>query len=299
MSTVSGSFREGLLRLYNGYTKAAEGDAEGDGWVDFHFGKSSNQALSDKLSGLQVDGNCHVLDLCCGWGGAAQHIAGRFGCRVTGVDINPRSVARARKLAKATPVRKLLTFAQADARDLPLDSETVDVVWSQVAFCHIPNRSRLLRECFRVLRPSGHLVFEDILKGEYLHPKELEALSDAWFYPGLETAESYRTLLKEAGFELLSYGDVGREYVVGDEIARIKNGDPAFLQDAARRSSEAETEGAPHGPVYYLADLGIQQMRLYLAQGKLRIGSFVCAKRKLPKRRTSPASRSPRAKRRG
>jgi ubiquinone/menaquinone biosynthesis C-methylase UbiE len=276
MTEQRDSFLEGLKHVYDLYTDTAEGDQ-----ASFHFGGSfATEALADKLRALQVSQDCHVLDLCCGWGGASQYIAGRFGCRVTGVDINPRSVERARALAQDTPARTPPVFLQSDACAMPLDPESVNLIWSQDAFCHIPDRPRLLRECVRVLSPAGHLVFSDFLLGEYLSTKEFEALSEVWFFPGLETAESYGRLLEEAGFEVLSFEDVGREHVVWHEVQGMEQGDPTFLQGIAQASRNAAEQVRQLGKEHYLASLWLSQIMLYMAQGKLRIGRFVCAKRK-------------------
>ena len=276
MSEASDSFRGGVIRVYDRFNETVQGDT-----ASFHFGGAfATEALSEKLSGLQVGESCHVIDLCCGWGGASQYIAERFGCRVTGIDINARSVARARALAQGAPAERLVSFLRADALDLPFGPAAVDVIWSQDGFCHIPSRSRLLHECCRVLRPAGHLVFTDFLEGEYLSSKELEVLSAAWFFPSLETDDSYRSLLEEAGFEVVSSENVGREYVVDGEVRGMKDGNPTFLQEIAQASYEARNQVELHGKEHYVASLELDTMALYMAQGKMRIGRFAVVHRR-------------------
>ena len=274
MSKASDSLLEGVIRVYDGFNEAVEGDS-----ATFHFGgKFATEALSTKLSDLQVDRSYHVLDLCCGWGGSSQHIAERFGCRVSGIDINSRSVDRARVLARGTPAEGLLSFTQADACDLPIDCATVDLIWSQDAFCHIPNRSRLLDECYRVLRPGGHLVFTDLLEGEYLTSEELNTLSVVWFFPSLETDQTYRSLLGQAGFIVVNSDDVGRQYMIAGEERNIENDKPTFLQRTVQDSYDATNQVELYGKEHYAASMELAKMGLYIAQGKMRIGRFVCSK---------------------
>ena len=153
-------------------------DAEGQihGVVHYHLGFTyATEQLAGKLEGLGVDSSWHVLDVCCGWGVPTRYLADRLGCRITGVDVTQRSIDFAKKVTEGTNVEPLITYKQGSALQLSIDDGSVDLVWSQDGFCHIPNRPRVLAECFRVLRPRGHLVFTDWLRGEFITEEEFEA----------------------------------------------------------------------------------------------------------------------------
>lgn len=248
--------------------------------IHYHLGfQYATEALADKLTDVGVDSSWQLLDICCGWGVPTRFLASRFGCRITGIDITQRSIDLARQFTEETEVESLITFQQGSALDLPLDSGEIDLVWSQDGFCHVPNRPHLLVECFRVLRPGGHLVFSDWMRGEFITPSEFDAFSSAWSFPGLETSDSYRALLAEAGFRIVSQEEVGREYAAAGETESLKLGAPSFIQrTAAKDAGIAAASVANYGLDVHLAQLEREKMELYFAQGKMALGRFVCSK---------------------
>src|SRR5215510_13060046 len=64
---------------------------------------------------LGVGDGSHVLDVASGSGGPALHVADRYGCRVTGVDLNAYGVATARRAAIVAGLTHLVNFKVADA----------------------------------------------------------------------------------------------------------------------------------------------------------------------------------------
>jgi SAM-dependent methyltransferase len=83
-----------------------------------------------------------VLDLACGLGGYALALRDS-GARVVGVDYDPPT-----ELAN-------IPLLKADALQLPLASETFDVVICASLIEHVPDPARLLEEVRRILRPGG------------------------------------------------------------------------------------------------------------------------------------------------
>jgi SAM-dependent methyltransferase len=89
-----------------------------------------------------------VLDVGAGAGNMMHHLA-HYG-RVTGVDNNPRPIAVARE--RGYDVRL------GDARKLPFEDARFDLVTLLDTVEHCPDDAAVLRECFRVTRPGGHLL---------------------------------------------------------------------------------------------------------------------------------------------
>jgi ubiquinone/menaquinone biosynthesis C-methylase UbiE len=56
-------------------------------------------------------------------------------------------------------------------QELPLESDSVDVVISNGVFNLLPDKERLFRELYRVVRPGGRLQFADIVVGIELSDK--------------------------------------------------------------------------------------------------------------------------------
>lgn len=257
-------------------------DAEGQiqGFIHYHLGFTyATEQLANKLEGLGVDSSWHVLDLCCGWGVPTRYVAGRLGCKMTGVDITQRSVDFAKKVTVGTEVEQLVTYKQGSALDIPIEDGAVDLVWSQDGFCHVPNRPRVLAECFRVLRPGGHLVFTDWMRGEFITQPEYDAFIEAWSFANVETPEGYPKLLKAAGFEIVSEEKVGREYAVAGDTQAIEMGLGSLVQRAGGRDAEKIAQYVEaYGKDSHIAALDRDKMDIHFAQGKMELGRFVCRK---------------------
>jgi SAM-dependent methyltransferase len=111
---------------------------------------------------LGLDATQHVLDVGCGSGGPALHLARLAGGRVTGIDINEEGIATATRQAADAGLADRTTFRTVDVDGpLPFDNESFDAIISMDAMCHMPLREHVLSEWRRVLRPGGRAVFTD------------------------------------------------------------------------------------------------------------------------------------------
>ena len=90
--------------------------------------------------------------------------------QVIGFDMTDEMLARARNAATAARVNHV-RFEKADVQELPLESDSVDVVISNGVFNLLPDKERLFRELYRVVRPGGRLQFADIVVGIELSDK--------------------------------------------------------------------------------------------------------------------------------
>jgi ubiquinone/menaquinone biosynthesis C-methylase UbiE len=266
--------------LYTHINELLDPLGEFKGVIHYHLGfLHATESLANKLEGIGVDASWRLLDVCCGWGVPTRHVATRFGCKITGVDITQRSIDFAAQVTEGTDLAPRVTFVQGSALDLPAEAGEFDLVWSQDGFCHVPNRPRLLAECFRVLRPGGYLVFTDWLRGEFITPEEFRAFCEAWSFLELETPDSYPPLLTAAGFEILSQEEVGREYAVAGETEFIGQGSPSFIQrTGADTADDVAKFLETYGRDAYLERLEREKMEIHFAQGKMALGRFVCLK---------------------
>ncbi|MFN2269913.1 MAG: class I SAM-dependent methyltransferase [Anaerolineae bacterium] len=149
-----------------------------------------------------------VLNVACGRGSAAVHLAERFGCHVTGLDYEAKNIVAANALAEERGVSILTTFRQNDADGLPFDDNTFDVLISECSFCTFPDKVAAATEMARVLRSpepakgksGGRLGLTDITASGPL-PKDIQMLI-SWIAPiaGVDTAEGYVETLQKAGF---------------------------------------------------------------------------------------------------
>lgn len=104
-----------------------------------------------------------VLDVGCGFGGTIASLnEHQRGLILTGVNLDPRQIERARRLVQPLGDNRI-TWLTADACALPLDPVSQDVVLAVECIFHFPSRDRFLAEAQRVLKPGGRLVLSDFV----------------------------------------------------------------------------------------------------------------------------------------
>lgn len=157
---------------------------------------------------LQLTAASRVLELGCGSGGCAVHLAETVGCHVTGLDVNAEGIRAAGELSQAKGQSDRARFALTDAgRSFPVAAATFDAAYVNDALCHIPDRPAVLSELRRVLQSGGRLLFSDALVVTgILSNAELATRSSIGYYLFVPRGENER-LLEQAGFDVVQVID--------------------------------------------------------------------------------------------
>ena len=173
----------------------------------------------------QINESTHVLDLCCGLGGPARYLAYHYGCRVTGVDLNTDRLAGAVRLTERTKLQDRVLFHHANALQTGLADETFDVIVSQEAFCHIPNKKTLITECVRLLKTGGRIVYTDILARNSMTNEIRGRLENEMVFSELSTLEQYCHLLEEKGCHVVEVEDLSDNWaqILVDRLAMYRS----------------------------------------------------------------------------
>jgi cyclopropane fatty-acyl-phospholipid synthase-like methyltransferase len=156
---------------------------EGDPWERF----------LDELAGRRAPG-ARVLDLGCGNGRKIARLAVRFD--VTGVDISEEQL----RLARAE--MPTAGFVHADLAEVDFPAESYDAVTALYSISHVPREEHaaLFGKVARWLRAGG--LFLASLSANGTDDWTEEWLGVEMFFSGFD-ADTNRTLIREAGFELV------------------------------------------------------------------------------------------------
>jgi SAM-dependent methyltransferase len=117
---------------------------------------ATTPAAAQLVKRAAVSAGQRVLDVACGTGVVAI-TAGRLGAHVSGLDLTPELLARAREHSQLIGVD--IEWIEGDAEALPFPDASFDAVLSQFGHIFAPRPDVALGEMLRVLKPAGTLAF--------------------------------------------------------------------------------------------------------------------------------------------
>ncbi|HIM61899.1 MAG TPA: class I SAM-dependent methyltransferase [Dehalococcoidia bacterium] len=212
-----------------------------------------------------IDSSSRVLDLGCGNGTTAIWLSGNQNCHVTGVDLSGVRVQNAKdKMAGLDqPEQTKLAFEKASATELPFEEGTFSHLWCQAVIYHVPDKEAALSEAYRVLKPGGIMVFDDLIKPQPdISAAAKEFVYDRLLFDTPYSFESYQEALKETGFEILEAHDLS---------SHLKN---SYLR-LVERTPKTDNEHAEH---YEWLTNAYQETAKAVDNQELGWGLFVCQK---------------------
>jgi len=191
---------------------------------DYHAAAEQTSILLGDEAGL--DASSRVLDVGCGCGNFVFHLAGRFGCRVEGLDLSRERIDFAlRKRAEARgDLARRVEFRHGSATQLPYEPGSFSHVVSQDALFLVPEKARSHDEMFRALRPGGKLVLSDFLQPRAeVGPRARKHVYDRVRWSAGLSLVGYQVALERAGFEIRLARELSphlkRTYQVLGEVA--------------------------------------------------------------------------------
>lgn len=191
-----------------------------------------NQILFERIvaGDLKVGKGDKVLDLGCGCGAIAEHLAELTGATPHGVNLDRSQIDKAWE----NPNLPRANFTVGDFNQpLEFDDDTFDAVYAIQPLTYVSDHDFTFREVHRVLKPGGMFVMNDVAALDAYdrdnehhrtliqHTRELTVFGGFWYYRYWEDA------YKKAGFDLISsvgrsaVGNIKREVALFDKYEAV------------------------------------------------------------------------------
>lgn len=176
------------------------------------FWDSKTSTLSEALAReneilaeyAQIKPHEKVLDAGCGVGGSSIFLAKHIGCEVTGITLSPKQVETASQFAEKHSVTSLATFKTMDFCQTSFADASFDVIWGIESICHAEDKSRFIKEAYRLLKKGGRLIMADGFGSRENYSseqsKEMGYWLNGWGVDALETQINFLNLLNKNGF---------------------------------------------------------------------------------------------------
>ncbi|AWL12547.1 Glycine/sarcosine N-methyltransferase [Saliniradius amylolyticus] len=219
--SIAGSYQAALKKARDYYNSEDADNFYANIWggEDIHVGiyrradESIREAsartvkyMLNKLNTLNKDSV--VLDIGSGYGGSARYIAANYGCKVIALNLAEEENKRARKLNEEQGLDHLIEVIDGCFEDIPLEHNSVDIVWSQDAILHSGNRPQALNEVNRVLKPGGEFIFTDPMQSDDCPKEVLEPIYQRIHLPNLGSISFYRQMAQQLGWEEVHVDDL-------------------------------------------------------------------------------------------
>ena len=116
------------------------------------------------LGHVDFTADTRVLEVACNMGTTMVALAKMHGCRITGLDMNPAALEKARANIEKHGLGDVIDVVEGNAMALPFPDETFDVVINEAMLTMLPraNKAKAIAEYFRVLKPGGVLLTHDV-----------------------------------------------------------------------------------------------------------------------------------------
>ncbi len=194
-------------------------------WGEGFLSPGGPEEVAAILEGLDLGGG-EVLDIGCGLGGVDLLLVREHGAtRVTGIDVEPPLIDRARRTVAAAGLTGRIDLRLVEPGPFPFADATFDFVFSKDSIIHIPDKAALYGEVLRVLRPGGVFAASDWLAGggtPYSAPMRawLDIVGITF---DMETPENTAAALEAAGFVEVELRDRNDWYrrAVREELALV------------------------------------------------------------------------------
>ncbi len=210
--------------------------------------------LYSKMGKLGLGESHWLLDIGCRDAQHTMQLVQRYRCHAVGIDPVDDHVANALVAVAAHDLRDRLTVSKGRIEALPGQNGRFDFIWCRDVLNHITDLRKGLQECFRVLRPGGHMLIYQTFATNLLEPAEAVRLYlPLAIVPTNMSHDYFESIAQRVGFQIVEKDLVGsewREYWEEDgtrttstqllHLARLRRRRDAYINKVGRTVYEVE-----------------------------------------------------------
>src|SRR5262245_42046702 len=172
---------------------------------------ATRQEAADVPKLLQLAPGRRLLDIGAGTGWPALYWARETGCDTVLADVPVSALRIALDRAAVDGARGACWAVAAEGAFLPFPSASFDAVSHSDVLCCLEAKLASLRECRRVIRAGGRMVFTVIFPAGGLGAADLD-LAIEFGPPFVATPVDYPTMLRESGWTVTDHRDLTPDY---------------------------------------------------------------------------------------
>merc|ERR1711907_319443 len=205
----------GTDNIHLGYYPHLVGPVGGDNLVVLNNKQAADCLTKRMIDVGRITHRSKVLDLGCGKGQSVKLIAGHTGATCVGLDLGTENIRRAKEVASQMPELKM-TFYEGSFTELPAEilAEKFDVIFSQVAFCHVHKQlPAILEEAKRVLAPGGVFIVNDYLGCDLPGGASEHTQENVWkrlHFEHLHGHIAWRHICEQSGLDVIFYENLDK-----------------------------------------------------------------------------------------
>ncbi|HEX2582819.1 MAG TPA: class I SAM-dependent methyltransferase [Chlamydiales bacterium] len=197
----------------------------------------ANQALFEERMSrdLGLRKGSQVLDVGCGRGRVANHIASITGANVTGINIDHDQLKSAEAFAKGNGLSEQCQFKRGDLNEIPFPfaANSLDAIYQIQVFTYSKNLEKLFADLYRMLKPGAKLACLDWVRLPNYNPSDarhvdlMQRIKPLIGAIGTPSADEYVDSMKKAGFKILVNENAS---IDGLQAPLIENADKFFTR---------------------------------------------------------------------
>lgn len=176
-----------------------------------HVGGFKSSSILAEKAGLKP--GFKGLDLCSALGAGCRFLARFHQVEMCGLDATDTMIKKAVERTENENLADKITYKQGDVTNIPWEDNTFDFVWGEDAWCYVTDKTKLISEAARVLKPGGTLAFTDWLEGPNgLADDDAERILSFMKFPYMESLNGYKSLIEQNGLEIVEADDLTQEF---------------------------------------------------------------------------------------